>query len=307
MTWALEGERKPFQLSLRSTAEDWAVAWLLGYGPSTRQAYARAARNFFEFCKREGIDPLEARRAVVAAWARHMAEVDGLGPATIRQRLAGLSSFYEYIEDEVGMPNPAKKVRRPRRSWKTQLPLSRDEVAKLLDLAEADGPRSGALVGLCVLNGLRVSEALSLRIERLQWRGGLSVDFRGKGGKEAVAPICERVAKSIEGCVAGRTEGLVFVTSTGRGWDRVSAWDKVRRLGEILLIDGLGPHDLRHAFITLSLDAGASLRDVQDAARHADPRTTRLYDDSRGALQRHPGERLARYLSQSHSDPSGAK
>ena len=31
------------------------------------------------------------------------------------------------------------------------------------------------------------------------------------------------------------------------------------------------PHDLRHAFVTLSLDAGASLRDVQDAACHADP------------------------------------
>jgi site-specific recombinase XerD len=52
------------------------------------------------------------------------------------------------------------------------------------------------------------------------------------------------------------------------------------------------PHALRHAFVTLSLDEGASLRDVQDAARHADPRTTRRYDKNRTSLNRHPSHRL---------------
>jgi integrase/recombinase XerD len=50
----------------------------------------------------------------------------------------------------------------------------------------------------------------------------------------------------------------------------------------------LSPHSLRHTFVTLALDAGASLRDVQDAAGHADPRTTRRYDRARHALHRHP-------------------
>ena len=38
------------------------------------------------------------------------------------------------------------------------------------------------------------------------------------------------------------------------------------------------PHTLRHAFITAALDAGVPLRDVQEAASHADPRTTMRYD-----------------------------
>jgi len=44
---------------------------------------------------------------------------------------------------------------------------------------------------------------------------------------------------------------------------------------------------------TLSLDAGASLRDVQDAAGHADPMTTTLYDRARCNLDRHPTYVLA--------------
>jgi hypothetical protein len=44
-------------------------------------------------------------------------------------------------------------------------------------------------------------------------------------------------------------------------------------------------------------DEGASLRDVQDAARHADPRTTRRYDKNRNSLNRHPSPRLLAHLA----------
>jgi integrase/recombinase XerD len=49
----------------------------------------------------------------------------------------------------------------------------------------------------------------------------------------------------------------------------------------------VGPHTLRHAFITAALDAGVSLRDVQEAASHADPPTTMRYDCARSSLDRH--------------------
>jgi site-specific recombinase XerD len=44
---------------------------------------------------------------------------------------------------------------------------------------------------------------------------------------------------------------------------------------------------LRFAFITEALDAGVPLRDVQEAASHADPRTTMRYDHGRQSLDRH--------------------
>jgi len=49
----------------------------------------------------------------------------------------------------------------------------------------------------------------------------------------------------------------------------------------------VGPHTLRHAFITAALGAGVPLRDVQEAASHADPRTTMRYDRARISLDRH--------------------
>jgi integrase len=56
------------------------------------------------------------------------------------------------------------------------------------------------------------------------------------------------------------------------------------------------PHGLRHSTITIGLDAGVSLRDLQDFSRHADPKTTRRYDRSRHALNRHATYIIARYL-----------
>lgn len=47
------------------------------------------------------------------------------------------------------------------------------------------------------------------------------------------------------------------------------------------------PHMLRAAFIMAALDAGVPLRDVQLAARHADPRTTTIYDHRRQNIDRH--------------------
>jgi hypothetical protein len=46
-----------------------------------------------------------------------------------------------------------------------------------------------------------------------------------------------------------------------------------------------------------SFDAGADLRDVQIAARHADPRTTMRYDRARNNLDRHPNYILAAYMA----------
>jgi site-specific recombinase XerD len=67
-----------------------------------------------------------------------------------------------------------------------------------------------------------------------------------------------------------------------------------RRAG---LVKKISPHSLRHAFITATLDAGVPLRDVQEAASHADPRTTMRYDRARASVDRRATYIAAAYLA----------
>jgi integrase len=59
----------------------------------------------------------------------------------------------------------------------------------------------------------------------------------------------------------------------------------------------VSPHTLRHAFITAAFDAGVPLRDVQEAASHADPRTTMRYDRARVSLDRHATYIVAAFVA----------
>ncbi|WP_218007574.1 tyrosine-type recombinase/integrase [Nocardia vinacea] len=68
--------------------------------------------------------------------------------------------------------------------------------------------------------------------------------------------------------------------------DDCAAWPRTR-------LPRMHPHMLRYPFVTTMLDAGVDLRDVQIAARHADPRTTMRYDRARTNLDRHPNYILA--------------
>jgi integrase/recombinase XerD len=81
--------------------------------------------------------------------------------------------------------------------------------------------------------------------------------------------------------------------------DRHAATRRLRRLAESagVRIASLHPHMLAHTFVTTMLDAGVDLRDVQIAARHADPRTTMRYDKARKNLDRHPNYILAAYIA----------
>jgi integrase len=74
----------------------------------------------------------------------------------------------------------------------------------------------------------------------------------------------------------------------------------VRRLARTAGIEAwaeLSPHSLRYSAITFALDAGATLRDVQDYAGHKDPRTTRRYDHARDSRDRNAAYAVAAYLA----------
>jgi integrase len=95
--------------------------------------------------------------------------------------------------------------------------------------------------------------------------------------------------RAIDSAVGERNNGPLLARGDGSRLDRHAAGRIVRRLAKRAGIDkAISPHSLRHAAIAAALDAGCSLRDVQDFALYADPRQTRRYDRARRALHRNP-------------------
>jgi site-specific recombinase XerD len=281
------------------TAEDIAAAFLLGYSGSTRASYGRDLATWFTWCADRSLDPLKVARAHVDGWARQLGEIDGYSPASVARRLSTLAGFYRYASNEgLIARSPVAGVRRPKvGDDSTSTGLDRDELHALIARAREDGLRSHALVLVLGLNGLRITEALSIDVGDLDTeRGHRVVRITRKGGKRATVPLAPRTAEAVDEYVAGREYGPLFTTATGNRWQRSEAWRTLRRLARDAVpgkAGSLHPHDLRHAFVTLSLDAGASLHDVQDAAGHADPRTTQRYNRARFNLDKHPTYALA--------------
>jgi integrase len=132
-----------------------------------------------------------------------------------------------------------------------------------------------ALAVLLSLNGLRVSEACSADIQYLGFeRGHRTLRIVGKGNKPAVIPLVPRTARTIDLAIGERSTGPILLRHDGSRLDRRTAHRWVRSVAKRAGIGQVHPRMLRAAFIMCALEAGVPLREVQVAARHADPRTT---------------------------------
>jgi integrase len=146
---------------------------------------------------------------------------------------------------------------------------------------------------------LRISEALGADIDALGLeRGHRTLTVRRKGGKVVTMPLAPRVARAVDLAIGERRSGPIFLGPDGQRLERHAAARIVRRVARRAGIDKrVGPHTLRHAFITAALDSGVPLRDVQEAASHADPRTTMRYDRGRQSLDRHATYIVATFVA----------
>ena len=282
-------------------AERLALAgYLAGYRGLTREAYTLDLRQFTGWCRTRSLALFAVRRADIETFACEL-EARGRARATDTRRLSTIARFYRYaVEEELLDHSPAAHVRRPRMDYESHATaLDRNEVGALLVAAGLGPAAEHALISLLALNGLRVSEATGADIEHLVLeRGHRTLVVTRKGGKVVTVPLAPRTARAIDLAVGERTAGPLFLAADGKRLDRHGAARVVRRVTRRAgITKKVGPHTLRHAFITAALDAGVPLRDVQEAASHADPRTTMRYDRARTSLDRHSTYIVATYIA----------
>ena len=289
--------------NLRSTTAAWIAS---RKSAATRRAYFGDLSLWLTWCEATGLDPRAATRGGVDTWATTLTGA----ATTIARRLSSVSSWYSYlISNDVTDRNPIEAVDRPTvdRDATPTVGLSGPEATRFIRAARAaTGPaaiRDAALLGMLAELGLRVGEALRLDHADLRHNlGHRTVRVTGKGGKHRELPIPAPLARDLDAYLADRaaTEGPLFVTTTGKRVDQPAVFRMVRRVAKaagLSAAEQLSPHSLRHTVATAALDAGAALRDVQDMLGHADPRTTRRYDRSRGFLDRSPAYLIASLFS----------
>jgi integrase/recombinase XerD len=259
--------------------------------------------SYLTWCESHGLDPLGASRPHVELYVRWLQEVRRYRPSTVSRRVSVVAGFYRTcVIDGALEHSPAEYVRRPNVPPESPtLGLTHLQFEALISAAKDSTNRYDfALVTMLGLLGLRIFEATGSNVHDLgEEHGHRVLRVCGKGGKVVLVPLPPAVGRAIERAVDIRQDGPILLTRRGTRMDRHCATRWLRRLAEStsLRLPRMHPHMLRHTFVTTMLDAGVDLRDVQIAARHADPRTTMRYDRARKNLDRHPNYILAAYMA----------
>jgi integrase/recombinase XerD len=252
------------QLVLRAAVS----AYLGRYRGETRLHTESDLRVFRRWCADHGLDPLAAVRVDIERYVRWLQDVRHYQPSTVSRRLSVVVGFYcVCVIDQILPHSPADYVRRPTVPAESPtLGLGHLQFEALITTARLSAnPNDFALIALLGLLGLRVFEACAASISDL-----------------------------------GEEHGHRVLRNTlGARIDRHAATRRLKYLAASagVRMPRMHPHMLRHTFVTTRLDAGVSLRDVEIAARHADPRTTMRYHRARKNLDRHPNYILASYMA----------
>lgn len=257
-----------------------------GASPNTLRAYAQDAQHFLSFLDAEGIRRWE--EVDVPCARRYLVRLSGFrARATVARRLSSLRHLFRFLVRTGRLEaNPFRGLRPPRRGRRLPASLSPQQVKDLLaapNPATALGARDRALLELLYGSGLRVSEALSLRVGDMG--EGRELRVVGKGNRERVVLLTRAARQALDAylrrarpLLAAPGTDAVFVNHRGLPLSSRGAQLLVRRyVREVLGGARATPHTLRHTFATHLLDGGADLRSVQELLGHRSLQTTQVY------------------------------
>lgn len=239
-----------FQDSRARTESDAAIAtYLARYPLGSRKTKAVALRRFSDW---HAGNVLAATRAEIEMFSHHLQDDVGLKRSTVYSYLATLSGFYKLaVGDGRIAQDPTVMVRRPRVLYDDDrlTRLSTHDVERMLLTAQGRSPQHTAIVALLGLLALRASEAASVRIENMNGheKGHRVLRIVGKGGKPATIPLPPLVARILDRAAAGRVDGPLLASRTGRQLDRNDIYKRVAIIGRDAGLGHVHPHQLRHA------------------------------------------------------------
>lgn len=221
-------------------------------------------------------------------------QIGGLSPSTINIRLRAFKTMCRFWHKEGITKNyvfeNVKLVRGDKDGAKKD--LTDDEIndlLSLLDLSQFSDWRDYILIILLLDTGLRIEEALDLKIRDFDFRNHtLKVSASiAKNRESRVVPVSKKVLREIKelynesaayfGNKEHEFEHFVFYNAYGKPLEADSFRKRLNRYKEKLGWDKLHPHMFRHTFITKYLMRGGDVFSLQKIVGHKDISTTKKY------------------------------
>jgi len=224
--------------------------------------YLSAESNDLTFCNVESL-----RRFLAAKHER------GYAPQTVNLYLNAIKFYYR----DVIHTNVRIDLKFAKRTKKLPVVLSRDEILRLLDCIANSKHR--LLLALSYGAGLRVSEAVSLKVRDVSLEELMIHLKQAKGQKDRMTVVPERLLGDIRRQMAGKEadEYLFASERGGRLTERTAQIVFERALSAAGIQKDATFHSLRHSFATHLLENGVDVRYVQVLLGHQNIRTTQLY------------------------------
>ncbi|MBQ8062002.1 MAG: site-specific tyrosine recombinase XerD [Bacteroidales bacterium] len=267
--------------------------------PNTVDAYSADLESLFSYL---GVEPVQVSTQDVLDY---LAVSNRLSKRSQSRQLSAFRSFFDWLVMEGDRAdNPCDAIDTPKIGRYLPDVLSVEEVESIIssvDLTKWTGVRDRAILEVLYGCGLRVSEAVGLKISHVYLDEGF-VRVVGKGNKERIVPIGEMAVAAVRNYMEVRPEpessqydDTMFLNRFGKPLSRVSMFNMVKKQAMAAGVNKeISPHTFRHSFATHLIENGADLRVVQEMLGHESILTTEIYthiDSStwqRSILEHHP-------------------
>lgn len=209
-------------------------------------------------------------------------------PSTVARRVAAIRTFFGFLQQQGLIErNPAWELASPRVVKAAPRTLTDEELARLLapppPEADPKAVRNHALLAVLSATGLRVSEAVNLRLGDVDWEAFTLACRSGDRARHlplnsAGDPLRRYLDEARPALVTARTTDELFLNHRGQKLTRQGAWLILKEAASAAGVTAdITPHTLRHSFARLLLAEGHDLRTVQALLGHVNLSTTQIY------------------------------
>lgn len=243
---------------------------IAGYSQKTISMYTRYAENLMVFVKKV---PAEIKREDIVRFLAAMKE-RGASNATLGLVHASLRYFFKtWLK-----LNVLEDIKIPKKGKYLPVVLTKDEVRDLLKAAKHG--RNRLLLQFIYSSGVRVSEAVNMKVEDINLKERMGKVRSGKGAKDRIIILSKNWCKLAKKYLNRKKIRSPYLFSKKNG-KHITA-DTVQRIVRKAakhagITKEVTPHSLRHCFATHLLEAGENIRKIQELLGHANLNTTQIY------------------------------